>query len=65
MFNIELKFAADALLKCFNAKIKSKTLEVYFTEKAKFQHENTVDWEKSKCCICNLPIHVNPRSLEY
>ena len=65
MFNIELKFAADALLKCFNAKIKSKTLEVYFTEKSKFQHENTIDWEKSKCCICNLPIHVNPRSLEY
>ena len=65
MFNIELKFAADALLKCFNAKIKSKTLEVYFTEKSKFQHENTIDWEKSKCCICNLPIHANPRSLEY
>ena len=65
MFNIELKFDADALLKCFNAKIKSKTLEVYFTEKTKFQHENTIDWEKSKCCICNLPIHVNPRSLEY
>ena len=65
MFNIELKFAADALLKCFNAKIQSKTLEVYFTEKTKFQHENPIDWEKTKCCICNLPIHVNPRSLEY
>ena len=28
MFNIEIKFATDALLKWFNAKIKSKHLEL-------------------------------------
>ena len=65
MFNIELKFEADALLKWFNAKIKSKNLEVDHTENTKFQHENPINWEKDKCCICNLPIDVNPRSLEY
>ena len=46
MFNIELKFAADVLLKWFNAKIKSKDLEVDLIEKTKFQHENPVDWGK-------------------
>ena len=65
LFNIELKFATDALLKWFNAKINSKNLEVDLTEKNKFQNENPIDWEKGKWCICNLPTDVNPRSLEY
>ena len=43
MFNIEIKFEAEALLKWFNAKIKSKNLEVDLTENTKFQHENPIN----------------------
>ena len=65
MFNIEIKFAADALLKWFNAKIKFKNLELDTSEKIKFQKENPVNWQKDKFCVCNLAIDVNPKSLEY
>ena len=65
MFNTELKFAADVLLKWFNAKIKSKNLELDLTEKNIFQHENEIDWKKDKYCICNLLIDVKVKSLEY
>ena len=64
MFNIEIKFATDALLKWFNAKTKSKHLELEPVEKTKFQKENPIDWEKDKCCICKLPTDVNPKSLQ-
>ena len=39
MFNIGIKFAIDALLKQFNAKVKSKNLVLDPSEKIKFQNE--------------------------
>ena len=65
MFNVELKFASDVLLKCFNAKIKSKHLEIDPIVKLKYQRENPVDWVDGKCVICNFPIAVEPKGLEF
>ena len=65
MFNIELKFAADAVLKWFNMKIKSGNLEIYPKVKTKYEINNPIIWEKDKCCICNFLLHINPKGLEY
>ena len=67
MFNIEIKYAADALLKWFSAKTKSKHLKldlIDFKIKIKFWKENPIDWEKDRCCICNLLIDENPKRLQ-
>ena len=63
MFNIEIIFAA--LPKWFNAKAKSRHLELDPFEKINFQKENPIDWEKDKCCICNFSIDVNPKCLQH
>ena len=55
MFNIELKFAADALLKWFNMKIKSKNLVTDPTIKTRYEINNPINLEKDKCSICNFP----------
>ena len=65
MFNIELKFAADAVLKCFNMKIKSGNLEIDPKVKTKYEINNPIIWKKDKCCICNFLLHINPKGLEY
>ena len=43
MLNIGMKFAIDALLKQFNAEIKSKNLVLDPSEKIKFQNENPIN----------------------
>ena len=52
MFNVELKFASDILLKWFNAKIKSKHLELDPFAKINYLRQNPIDWQDGKCCIC-------------
>ena len=49
MFSIELKFAADCLLKWFYAKNKKK--ELSFQEKREYEMKNPIDWENGKCEI--------------
>ena len=26
---------------------------------------NPINWEKYNCSICNVPLHINPKGLEY
>ena len=65
MLNIELKFSADAVLKWFNLKIKSGNLEIDPRVKRKYKINNPINWEKDKCCVCNFPLHINPKGLKY
>ena len=58
MLNVELKFAADILLKWFNTKIKSKHLEIEPSIKLKYQRENPIDWEEGKCAICRFQLSI-------
>ena len=60
MFNVELKFASDILLKWFNAKIKSKHLEIDSFAKINYQRQNPKDWQNGKCCICRFPLAIEP-----
>ena len=63
MFNVELKFAGDILLKCFNAKIKSKYLELDPFMKLNYQRQNPIDWQGGKCAICRFPLAIEPEGL--
>ena len=65
MFNIEIKFAADILLKWFNMKDKPKNLELDPFIRIKYQTENPIDWETTKCFICSFPLNITPRGLNY
>ena len=65
MFNIELKFAADTLLKWFNIKLKSKNVVIDPKMKINNEIQNQIHWEKDKCCICNFPLQINRKGLEY
>ena len=65
MFNVELKFASDILLKWFNAKIKSKHLELDPFAKINYQRQNSIDSQDGKCCICRFPLAVTPRGLRF
>ena len=65
MFNIELKFASDVLLKWFSIKIKSKHIELDHFVKMAYSRENPIDWNKDKCVTCNFPKDVQPRGLDF
>ena len=65
MFKVEIKFAADALLKWFNAKIRSKHLELDPFIKIKSQKENTIERLNDKCFICNFLLKINPKYLNF
>ena len=65
MFNVEIKFDADALLKWFNVKIKSKHCELDPFTKIKYQKENPIDWLNDKCFFCNFPLEINPKGLNF
>ena len=65
ILNIQLKCAANAVLKLFSMKIKSGNLEIDPNVKTKYEINNPINWEKDKYCICNFLLHINPKGLEY
>ena len=64
LFNIELKFIIDILLKWFNYKIKTCNLEIPPLERLKFERENPIT-EETKCVICHFPMKIQIRGLEF
>ena len=65
MFNVELKFAGDILLKWFNAKIKSKYIEFDPFMKLNYQRQIPIDWQEGKCVICRFPLSIEPKGLRF
>ena len=63
MFNIELKFACDILIKWFNFKIKSNNLNIPYVLAIEYSRRNPITVE-TKCCICNFPLDVTPKGLK-
>ena len=64
LFNIELKFIHDILIKWFNYKIKSCKIDIPSLEKLKFERENPIT-EETKCVIFHFPIKINLKGLAY
>ena len=64
MFNIELKFACDILIKWFNFKIKSDRLSIPNILAIEYNRKNPITSE-TKCCICNFPLDVTPKGLKF
>ena len=64
IFTTELKFAGDCLLKQFNKKYKSKTLELSNEKKRKYEVEFPVNWENGCCCLCKFPLIINPMKFD-
>ena len=60
MFTTELKLAADCLLKWFNEKFKSNSLELSNDVKGKYEIQHPTDWSQDCCCICAFPLKINP-----
>ena len=65
MFNVELKFVSDILLKWFNTKVKSKYLEIDPFTKLNYQRENPIFRQNGKCAICRFPLSIKVKGLEY
>ena len=63
MFTIELKFAANCLLKWFNKKFKSNNLELSNDVKNKYETEHPIDWSRDRCCICTFSLKINLRCM--
>ena len=63
MFNTEIKFAGDCLIKWFNKKFKSKNLELNNDLKRKYEIENPIDWIEGRCCICKFPLKLTQQIL--
>ena len=61
MFNIELKFTCDILIKWFN--FKFKVLSISNLLHIEYNRQNTIT-EKIKCCICSFPLDVAPKGLK-
>ena len=64
LFNIELKFIYDILMKWFKFKIKSCHLEIPQTEKIKYERLNPLTAD-TKCVICHFPMQKQIKGLEY
>ena len=64
LFNIELKFIYDILMKWFKFKIKSSNIAIPQTERIKYERLNPLT-DDTKCKICNFPMQKQIRGLEY
>ena len=64
MFNTELNFAADCLLKWFDKKFKSNNLEFSNNLKRKYEIEHPINWSQDRCCLCPFTLKINPTSYE-
>ena len=58
VFTTELKFAADCLVKWFNAEFKLTNLELSNNAKRKYEIENPIDWSRDRCCISTFPLEI-------
>ena len=64
LFNIELKFIYDILMKWFKFKIKSCHLEIPQTARIKYERLNPLT-DDTKCVICHFPMQKQIKGLEY
>ena len=64
MFNIELKFTCDILMRWFNYKTKSSRLSVPNISAIECNRYHPITAE-TKCCICNFPLDTAPKRLEF
>ena len=64
LFNIELKFACDILMKWFNFKIRSNNLEIPNVLRIEYNRNNPISAD-TKCRICNFPLDVTPKGLKF
>ena len=64
LFNIELKFACNLLKKWYKFKIKSNYLNVPNILRIEYERNHPITAD-SKCKICNFPLDVSPKGLEY
>ena len=64
LFNIELKFIDDILLKWFNYKIKNCHIEIPQLERLKFERLNPIT-EETKCVVCHFPMKIQIRGLNF
>ena len=64
LFNIELKFSCDILMKWFNCKIKSNNLELPMCLRLECNRNNPTTAD-TKCCICKFPLDVMPKGLKF
>ena len=64
MFTIELKFAADCLLKCFYKKFKWNNLELSNDVKRKYEFVLPINSSQDCCCICTFPLEISPTSYD-
>ena len=62
MFNIELKFTCDILIKWFN--FKFKVLSISNLLHIEYNRQNPIT-EKNTCCICSFPLDVAPKGLKF
>ena len=62
MFNIELKFACDILMCCFNNKLKKLHLDNEIAINYRRTFPITTE---TKCVICDFALGVDPKGLEY
>ena len=64
MFNIELKFACDILMCWFNEKFKKPQTNLDNQVAIDYRRAFPITVE-TKCVICDFPIEVDPKGLEY
>ena len=64
MFNIELKFTCDILIKWFDYKTKSSRISIPNVLAIEYNRQHTIT-AKTKCCLCNFPLDVAPKGLEF
>ena len=58
MFTFKLKLVADSLLNWFNRKFKNNNLELSNEQKTQYEISNPINWQDSRCFICNFPLQV-------
>ena len=64
MFNIELRFACDILMCWFNEKFKKPQTNLNNQVAIDYRRAFPITVE-TKCVICDFPIEVDPKGLEY
>ena len=54
MCSLELTFAFDCLMKSFERKYKSKSVEINLHSQKRFENENEIDRDEGKCVVCDF-----------
>ena len=64
LFNVELKFACNLLTKWYKFKIRSNNLNISNIVRIEYERNHPITAD-SKCKICNFPLGVTPKGLQY